>query len=71
MTWLKDEPMRPHPINHAVPRDRWEAVLYIRAVLDSGGGVPCVYGHYHCALWQRGPCSDELAGQWVLTEEEL
>lgn len=28
--------------------------------------APCKYGHYHCAAWDGGPCSNE---QWLLLPE--
>jgi hypothetical protein len=58
-------------ITDLTPRDRHEAALYVRAVTESNESEPCRYGHYHCALVEGGPCSDEVAGQWALTEDDL
>lgn len=27
------------------------------------GAAPCEYGHFDCAAWERGPCSDEIRAE--------
>jgi hypothetical protein len=53
------------------PRDRHEAILYVRAVAESYEAQPCRYGHFNCALIEGGRCSDEVAGQYNLTDEDV
>lgn len=35
---------------------------YLDRIADEGG-CPCKYGHFECALYVDGPCSDEMMGE--------
>jgi hypothetical protein len=54
--------------NRKRPTNRKAAEEYVELVTKCD--CPCVYGHFNCAAWDNGPCSDELTGEFKLLEEE-
>lgn len=45
---------------YSLPRD---AAAYIDAVNEAYDAEPCEHGHFGCALFNGGPCSDEAASR--------
>lgn len=55
------------------PRGRLVTVRQYIALTQNlrDGGHPCEYGHFGCALWVDGPCSDELLSGLEAAGEEI
>jgi hypothetical protein len=54
--------------SHSRPNTKQKAQLYLGA-LSRELGHPCEHGHYNCARWSDGPCSNELAHEFDLIQE--
>lgn len=55
------------------PTTRAEAQAYLDAVNSGEASTwpqPCEYGHFGCATSLYGPCSDELAGEFQLDDDD-
>lgn len=50
------------------PKTQDEAREYLRLVRETD--YQCEYGHFGCAAWEHGPCSDELTGLFNLYDSE-
>jgi len=57
---------------YQTPRTRTEALRYCGAVSRNAGTEKergCEHGHYGCALWEGGPCADEVSAQFDIRED--
>ena len=54
---------------YLTPR-RYLALADAQNTRSIGGGPSCALGHYGCAAWEGGPCSDELVHAYGLHECE-
>jgi len=53
-----------------VPASSWtraEARRYIGLIHDFD--CPCEHGHFGCAAWENGPCSNEIAAAHDLIDD--
>lgn len=50
------------------PRGRLISVNQYLALVNRNDQI-CEYGHFACAAWHHGPCSDELISEQEAAEE--
>lgn len=46
------------------------ASQYLATTSNLGAPNPCEYGHFGCALWDGGPCSDEVEARMESPDAE-
>ncbi len=46
------------------------ALHVAQSMRSEGDSPPCEHGHYDCACWDRGPCSNEVASFLPVDEED-
>jgi hypothetical protein len=47
-----------------------QARNYLDEVAHTYKDFACKHGHYACAAWANGPCSDEVASEFNLGDEQ-